>query len=76
MGSPSSLGPGQTTALVAVCPLASQKAVAGGWWGGNEVIPVNSYQSMSSGLQSWTINFHNTSTTQTYVLTPIVYCAS
>ncbi|MFF3463924.1 hypothetical protein [Streptomyces sp. NPDC002619] len=56
--------------------MASQKAVAGGWMGGNEVIPVNSYQSMSSGHESWTINFHNNSTTQGYLLTPIVYCAS
>ncbi|MER5917381.1 hypothetical protein ABT124_45425 [Streptomyces sp. NPDC001982] len=61
---------------MAVCPSAGQTAVAGGWMGGNEVIPVNSYQSMSSGHESWTINFHNNSTTQGYLLTPIVYCAS
>ncbi|MFB7737131.1 hypothetical protein ACFC08_22640 [Streptomyces sp. NPDC056112] len=69
------LTPGQTLALVAVCP-AGQHAVSGGWVGGDEVIPVNSYRSTSTNPDdSWTVNFHNTSATQNYSVTPIAYCA-
>jgi hypothetical protein len=68
------LTPGQTSALVAVCP-AGQTAVAGGWIGGDEVIPVNNYQSTTvTPDDSWTVNFHNTSATQSYPITAIAYC--
>ncbi|MFE7211513.1 collagen-like protein, partial [Streptomyces sp. NPDC001698] len=75
VGGDVTLTPGQTRALVAVCP-AGQHAVSGGWVGGDEVIPVNSYRSTSKKPDdSWTVNFHNTSVTQSYDVTPLVYCA-
>ncbi|MGW4822583.1 hypothetical protein ACWEP4_27215 [Streptomyces sp. NPDC004227] len=75
VGDSVTLTPGQTRALVAVCP-AGQHAVSGGWVGGDEVIPVNSYRSTSKRPDdSWTVNFHNTSATQDYDVTPLVYCA-
>ncbi|MFJ2562501.1 MULTISPECIES: hypothetical protein [unclassified Streptomyces] len=75
VGGDATLVPGQTLALVVVCP-AGQKAVSGGWVGGDEVIPVNSYQSTSTNPgDSWTVNFHNTSATQSYDVTPLAYCS-
>ncbi|MFB7107656.1 hypothetical protein [Streptomyces sp. NPDC056291] len=75
VGDSVTLTPGQTRALVAVCP-TGQHAVSGGWVGGDEVIPVNSYRSTSKKPDdSWTVNFHNTSATQDYDVTPLVYCA-
>ncbi|MFF3402325.1 hypothetical protein ACFYW6_27880 [Streptomyces sp. NPDC002659] len=61
--------------MVAVCP-AGQRAVAGGWMAGDEVIPVNNYRSTSSNPDdSWTVNFHNLSSTQQYSITAIAYCS-
>ncbi|MFB6962975.1 SH3 domain-containing protein [Streptomyces sp. NPDC056309] len=75
VGDDVTLTPGQTRALVAVCP-TGQHAVSGGWVGGDEVIPVNSYRSTSRKPDdSWTVNFHNTSATQNYDVTPLAYCA-
>ncbi|MFE4412887.1 hypothetical protein [Streptomyces sp. NPDC056821] len=75
VGDDVTLTPGQTRALVAVCP-AGQHAVSGGWVGGDEVIPVNSYRSASKKPDdSWTVNFHNTSATQDCDVTPLVHCA-
>ncbi|MFD4973675.1 hypothetical protein [Streptomyces sp. NPDC058424] len=75
VGDSVTLTPGRTRSLVAVCP-TGQHAVSGGWVGGDEVIPVNSYRSTSKKPDdSWTVNFHNTSATQDYDVTPLVYCA-
>ncbi|WP_234375555.1 collagen-like protein [Streptomyces sp. CB01373] len=75
VGGDATLAPGQSTALVVVCP-AGQTAVSGGWVGGDEVIPVNSYQSTSTNPgDSWTVNFHNTSATQSYEVTALAYCS-
>ncbi|HET6354199.1 MULTISPECIES: hypothetical protein [unclassified Streptomyces] len=43
---------------------------------GDEVIPVNNYRSTSSNPDdSWTVNFHNLSSTQQYSITAIAYCS-
>ncbi|MFE9867370.1 hypothetical protein ACFYPZ_32410 [Streptomyces sp. NPDC005506] len=61
-------------AVVAFCPVG-QKAISGGWLAGEEVIPIGSFRTTSSNLDdSWTVNFHNNSTTQEYSITPIAYC--
>lgn len=65
-----------TKAVDAVCPVG-QKAVSGGWVGGDEVIPVRSFRSTSPGSDpdgSWTVSFHNISTTQSYSVQTVVYC--
>ncbi|MFE9093548.1 hypothetical protein [Streptomyces sp. NPDC007264] len=62
--------------MVAVCPVG-QKAISGGWVGGNEVVPVLNFRSTSPGSDpdgSWTVSFHNLSTTQTYFVRAAVYC--
>ncbi|MFF4960011.1 hypothetical protein [Streptomyces sp. NPDC001222] len=73
-GVQTTLAPEQTTAVAAVCP-NGQTAIAGGWMAGDEVVPVRSFRTTSTtDNDSWTISFHNTSTTQGYPIIPIVYC--
>jgi hypothetical protein len=74
-GPTGALGPEGTTALVAVCP-AGQVAVAGGWFSGDEISIVNSYRSTTTNNNdSWTVNFHNDSATDTYTVQAIAYCS-
>ncbi|POX54097.1 hypothetical protein C3488_03215 [Streptomyces sp. Ru72] len=67
--------PRETSTLVSACG-TGKKAISGGWLGGDEVIPVNSYQSQTATKgDSWTVEFHNISATQSYSITAFAYCA-
>ncbi|GGJ62277.1 hypothetical protein GCM10010121_086170 [Streptomyces brasiliensis] len=76
VGPTQTLLPGTGTTLVALCENADQKAITGGWFAGSEVTVGNNFHSMSPPVESWSVEFFNTSTTQSYNVTPIVYCAS
>ncbi|MEU6519132.1 hypothetical protein [Streptomyces sp. NPDC046978] len=75
------LGPGQTGNLVAVCD-PGQKAISGGFIAGvgalsPDIFATKNYASMSNNStvnNSWTVEFHNTSTTETYDNFVRVYC--